>query len=339
MRISLKPIEEQVVVLVGCSSGIGRQTARRFAEGGARLVLSARDEAALADVLDDVRSRGAADAIAVPADVADPEQTREVARRAVEAFGRIDTWVGIAGVSVYSTFEETTPEEFRRIVEVNLLGQAYGAMAALPRLRDAGGGALIEISSVEGEVALPYNSAYAASKHGVRAFLSALRQELEAEGAPIAVTTILPSGIDTPFFDNARTRIGVRPRPVAPVYDPDVVAEMILHAAEHPSRELYAGGAGWALGLLRRIAPGPTEALLARTAMRGQRTDEPKGLAAPDNLEEPLRSTDAVRGGFGGRRVSVANRIQMIPVRARLAALGAALGGVVLLVRRGQRAA
>lgn len=334
MTPTLKPIDQQVVVLVGCSSGIGRQTARRFAERGARLVLSGRDEHALSEVLDDVRSLGAHDAIAVQADVAEPASMQEVARRAREAFGRVDTWVQTAAVSVYATAEETTPDEFRRVIEVNLLGQVHGALAALPELRAAGGGALIEISSVEAEVALPYQSAYAASKHGLSGFLRSLRMELKAEGAPIAVTQIMPAGIDTPLFMNARSKIGVLPKPTAPVYDPDVVADQVVWAAEHPSGDLFAGGAGWSFALFRRLAPGPFESLMAKVGKPAQRSAVPEGPDAVDNLDSPTPLTDTVRGGFGGRSFSVSNRIQRIPGIVRLGAVAAAVGGIVLLRRR-----
>jgi len=334
MTPSLKPIDQQVVVLVGCSSGIGRQTARRFAERGARLVLSGRDESALAEVLDDVRSLGASDAIAVRADVADPGQLQEVARRAVEAFGRADTWVQTAAVSVWATAEDTTPDEFRRVIEVNLLGQIHGALAALPVLRAAGGGALIEISSVDAEVALPYQSAYVASKHGMAGFLRALRMELKSEGAPIAVTQVMPAGIDTPFFMNARSKIGVLPKPPNPVYDPDVVADQVLWAAEHPTGDVFAGGAGWGFALFRRLAPGPFEAVMARVGKVVQRSNVPEGVDAVDNLESPTPLTDTVRGGFGGRSFSVTNRIQRVPGIVRVAAIVAAVGSIVLVRRR-----
>lgn len=333
MAITLKPLAEQVVVVVGCSSGIGRLAAHRLAASGARLVLSARDPDALAEVLDDVRAHGATDAVAVPADVVIPDDLDRVARTAMDAFGRLDTWVQLAAVSLYAEFEKTTPHEFRRVIEVNLLGQAYGAMAALPRLRQTGSGALIEISSVEAEVPLPYQSAYAASKHGMAGFLRSLRAELQGEGVPIAVTQILPSGIDTPLFDNARSRIGVRPRPAPPVYDPNVVVDLILYAAAHPSGDLYAGGGGWALAITRRLSPRAVEIVLARLGRRVQRSDEPRSEAAADNLEAPLAATDQVRGGFSGRRRSVATWLQTHPGASRAAAGAATIGGLLLLRR------
>ena len=333
---NLKPIDQQVVAIVGASRGIGRQTATRFAERGATLVLAARNLDALSEVELACRQAGAKDVAIMAADVTSPAEMTAIASEATTRFGRLDSWVHVAGVDLWSTFEETTPDEFRRIIEVNLLGPAFGAMAALPALRSTGGGALIAVSSVEAEVPLPWQSAYAASKHGMDAFLRTLRMELEAEGAPIAVTQIQPSGIDTPLFHWARTRIGVEPKPTAPVYDPDVVAELILHAAEHPSRELVAGGGGWMLRLAHRLAPDMTDRALTIFGFAGQRTKRPKDDDAPSNLESPV-PTAAVRGGFGGRGFSIANQVQMLPAGVRIAGL-AALAAVAGLVLRGRRA-
>lgn len=334
MKIEHRALSEQVVVVVGAASGIGRQTALRLAERGARLVLVARDADALATLEPEVRDRGAADVLVAAADVTDPWAMERVANDAVARFGRIDTWAHIAGVDVWATFEETTPEEFRRVVEVNLLGPAYGAMAALPRLRAAGGGALIVVSSVEAEVPLPYQTAYAASKHGVNGFVRSLRMELRAAGDPISVAQVQPSGIDTPLFQVARTRLGVEPRPAAPVYDPNVVTELIVHAAEHPSRELFAGGMGWMLAMGQRIAPRVNEAILARVGQPIQRTDLPKSDLAPSNLEAPIPGTDEIRGGYGGRAVSLVNKLQMLPAQARVGLAAGAAALTILALRQ-----
>ncbi len=333
MRINLKPIPEQVVVIVGASSGIGHQTALRFAERGARLVLSGRDAEALAEVQAKCLAAGAADVAVIAADVTSPLAMDALQSGSLARFGRIDTWVHVAGVDLWSTFEETTPQEFRRVIEVNLLGPAFGAMSALPALRASGSGALIAVSSVESEVPLPWQSAYAASKHGMDAFLRVLRMELAAEGVPIAVTQIQPSGIDTPLFRWARTRIGVQPRPTAPVYDPDVVAELILHAAEHPSRELVAGGGGWLLRLAHRLAPDMTDRALSRFGFSGQRTKRPKDDDAPSNLYRPAPDPATVRGEFGGRRFSLVNQVQMLPGAVRTAVIAAGLATLGLLSR------
>jgi NAD(P)-dependent dehydrogenase (short-subunit alcohol dehydrogenase family) len=332
MDIRLKPLEDQVVVIVGASSGIGRQTAYRMAERGARLVVVSRDAAALDALAAELKSGGAGDALAVAADVSLPDAMTLVADRAVEHYGHIDTWAHVAGIDVWAPFDQTPPEEFRRVIEVNLLGVANGAYAALPRLRESGGGALIVVSSVDGDVPLPDQTAYVASKHGVKGFIRVLRMELEAAGDPIAVTQVQPSAIDTPLFRVARTRLGVEPQPPAPVYDPDVVAELIVHAAEHPSRDLYAGGGGWAMALASRYAPWLTDRVFAKIGDAMQRSDIPKAATIPANVDGPMGVT-AVRGGYDGRDFSVANKLQMVPAAVRVGAVAAVLAGLVLVTR------
>src|SRR5690606_26156298 len=143
-------------------------------------------------------------------------------------FGRIDTWVHVAAVSLYATVEDTTLAEFRQILDVNLMGQVHGAKAALPYLRREGRGALIHVSSIEAIRALPYQGAYAASKHGVKGFIESLRMELKHEGLPISVTNVMPASINTPLFDHARTKIGTKPKGLPPIYQPEVVVEAIV---------------------------------------------------------------------------------------------------------------
>jgi NAD(P)-dependent dehydrogenase (short-subunit alcohol dehydrogenase family) len=231
--MQLKPVEEQVVVLMGASSGIGRETALRFAERGARVVVSARSEEGLNSLVEEVRRKGG-QATAMPAEVTDFEQVRAVADRAVVEYGRLDSWVHLAAVGLFATFEQTTPEEFARVIDVNLMGQVYGAMAALPHLKREGRGALIHISSVEAKRSFPFHSVYAASKHGIDGFLEALRVELRHEGWPISVTQVMPGTINTPFFDKGRTKLGVKPVGIPPIYEPKTVANIILYAAENP---------------------------------------------------------------------------------------------------------
>src|SRR3954467_960649 len=214
----LKPVGEQVVVLMGASSGIGRESALRFARKGARVVVSARGEEGLDSLVEEIRGEGG-EAIAVPAGTSEFEQVKAVADRTVEEYGRLDTWVHLAAVGLFATFEQTTPEEFERVIAVNLMGQVYGAMAALPHIKREGRGTLIHISSMGAKRSIPLQSAYCASKHGIDGFLEALRVELKHEGWPISVTQVMPATINTPFFDKARTKLGVKP--VAP---PDLPA-------------------------------------------------------------------------------------------------------------------
>jgi NAD(P)-dependent dehydrogenase (short-subunit alcohol dehydrogenase family) len=175
--INLKPIQNQVVAIIGASSGIGRETARKFAEKKAKIVVSARSQEGLASLVDEISQMGG-EAIAIPGDVSDFEQVKAIADKTVQYYGRLDTWVHLAATSVFARFEQITPEEFKRVIEVNLMGQVYGAMAALPHLRREGSGALIHVTSVEARRSLPLQSAYASSKHGVEGFLDSLRVEL-----------------------------------------------------------------------------------------------------------------------------------------------------------------
>lgn len=320
----LKPIAEQVVVLVGASSGIGRAAALGFAARGAKLVVAARGRAGLDSLVEEIRRAGG-EAVAVECDVNDYEQVRRVADAAAETYGRLDTWVHLAAVSIYATFEETRPEEFKQIIDTNLTGQAYGAMVALPHLRRAGGGALIHISSVEARRALPYQSAYAASKHGMKGFITALRMELDREGANISVTEIMPASINTPFFNKARTRLGVKPQGIPPIYQPQLVADAILFAAERPVPEITVGGAGKALAVSEAIAPRLTDAVLSLVGFEAQRTDEPKPETAPDNLFHTLEGYDRVEGDFTprARETSLYTWLETHPNAKRAVFLGA----------------
>lgn len=296
----LKPIGEQVVVVFGASSGMGREAARRFARRGAKVVVAARSEPGLRSLVEEIRLAGG-DATAVVADVTEFAQVEVVADTAVEVYGRIDTWVQLASVGIWATFEQTTPAEFKQIVDVNLTGQAYGAMAALPHLRHAGQGALILISSVEAVLPVPLQSAYAASKHGVNGMIDVLRLELEHEGVPISVTNVYPAGINTPFFNKAGSRIGVKPKPIPPIYQPNLAVAVILHAAEHPTRSIGVGGGAWLAMLLRRKAPRLVELMLRATAFRLQRSNDPKPMDAPNNIFRPISGFDRGEGDYGGQ--------------------------------------
>jgi NAD(P)-dependent dehydrogenase (short-subunit alcohol dehydrogenase family) len=330
----LKPVEEQVVALMGASSGIGRESALRFARRGAKVVVSARGEEGLASLVDEIRREGG-EVTAVVADTSDFEQVKAVADRTVEEYGRLDTWVHLAGVGLFATFEQTTPEEFARVIDVNLMGQVYGAMVALPHLKREGRGALIHISSVEAKRSFPFHSAYGASKHGIDGFLEALRVELKHEGWPISVTQVMPGTINTPFFDKGRSKLGVKAVGIPPIYEPETVANIILYAAENPARDLVSGGAAQALIINQRLSPRMLDALLAtRGGFAPQKTDEPRFEDDPDNLYAPIRGHDTTRNGFRALSRSLYNWLQMHPTARRGAAAGTALGLMAALRRR-----
>jgi NAD(P)-dependent dehydrogenase (short-subunit alcohol dehydrogenase family) len=331
--VKLKPIREQVVVIVGAASGIGRECALRFAERGAKLVVAARDEHALSALIEDIAEKGGEAAYQV-CDATVPEDVEAVARLAEERFGHVDTWVNDAAVSVYSKFWETTPEEFRRVMDVNYLSQVHGCLAALPALRRTGGGAIIAISSVESIVSLPLHSAYSASKHAVEGMTDALRRELMAEHAPISVTSVKPATINTPFFTNSRNTMNVKPKGPSPIYDPGVVADCVLYAAEHPVRDLFAGGAGRVMASGQMNMPGIVDRILARTGISSSRTDEPRPGGQEGNLYEPY-GDDRAQGDFAekSRRFSAYTWLETHP-GMKLLAVGGALAGAAVLVQR-----
>jgi NAD(P)-dependent dehydrogenase (short-subunit alcohol dehydrogenase family) len=294
----MKPVGEQVVVLMGASSGIGRETALRFSRKGARVVVSARSEAGLRSLVEEIRAEGG-EGMAVVADVSEPEQVKAVARRAAEEYGRLDTWVHLAAAGLFATFEQTTPEEFERVIDVDLMGQVYGAMAALPHIKREGGGTLVHVSSVVAKRSVPFQSAYCASKHGIDGFLEALRVELRHEGwTNIGVTNVMPAAINTPFFTKARTRLGVKPKGFPPIYQPGVVADAILHSAEKAPREIIAGGAGKGMLMGQRLSPRLMDALMLRGGFASQMTEQPKSTEDSDGLFEPMGGQDRSEGDF-----------------------------------------
>ena len=332
--MQLKSIEEQVVVLMGASSGIGRETALRFARKGAKVVVSARGEEGLDSLVEEIQAEGG-EAISVPADTSKFEQVKAVADRAVQEYGRLDTWVHLAAVGLFATFEQTTPEEFERVIDVNLMGQVYGAMAALPHIKREGGGALIHVSSMGAKRSIPLQSAYCASKHGIDGFLESLRVELQHEELPISVTQVMPATINTPFFDKARTKLGVKPVAPPPIYQPGIVSEAILHAAENPARDLVVGGAAKAVILSQQVSPRLLDTLLKIRGFEVHYTGEPKPEDAPDNLFEPMEGHNVVEGSFSHRAHprSLYTWLELRPTLKRAAIVGGALGALAVLRR------
>lgn len=296
--MQLKPISQQIVAVVGASSGIGRLTALQFAKKGAKVVVSARSVAGLETLVKEIQMQGG-EAVAVVADVMHFEQVKAIADRAVTEYGRLDTWVHAAATGILAPFEKITPEEFQQVIDVNLMGQVYGAMAALPHLKREGRGALIHISSMEGRRSLPLQSPYCAAKHGIEGFLESLRVELQHEGIPISVTSIKPGVINTPYYNKVKTKLGVKPTGIPPYYEPSLVADAILYVAEHPTRDFLVGDVSKVLDILQRLSPELVDAILVIVGFQGQMTTEPKSETAPNNVFEPIPGYDKVEGDFG----------------------------------------
>ena len=240
MAVHLKPLDQQVMVLTGASSGIGLCTAILAAERGARLVLVARSEDTLQSLVAQIESNGG-EAIYVVADVADRDQMLDVALAAVHQYGRIDTWVNDAGVSSYSRLDEISEADSRRIFDTNFWGVVNGSLIALPYLRKQGG-ALINLGSEVSEEVVPLQGMYSASKHAVKGFTDALRVEIEIiDKAPVSITLIQPTAVNTPFPHNAKNYMDKEPKLPTPMIDPQRVAEAILKAATEGGRDVKVG--------------------------------------------------------------------------------------------------
>ncbi|WP_373528680.1 SDR family oxidoreductase [Nostoc sp.] len=295
--MQLKPINQQVVSVVGASSGIGRVTALEFARRGAKVVVSARSESKLKSLVEEIQSFGG-EATFLVADVEVFEQVKAIADKTVEVYGRLDTWVHVAAIGIFATVDNITPEEFQHVINVNLMGQVYGAMAALPHLKCEGRGALIHVSSMEGRRSLPYQSAYSASKHGVEGFIEAMRVELQHEKWPISVTSVKPAVINTPFWNNGLTKLGVKPAGIPPYYDPKLVADAILYAAEHPTRDFLVGDVAKILDLVQRVSPSLVDSLLLLVGFDLQHSSEPKSEDAPNNFYQSVPEDDRVDGDY-----------------------------------------
>lgn len=344
MTVKLRPLDQQTIVITGASSGIGLATARMAAAAGANVVAFARDEPALTALVGEITSTGG-QAIKIVADVADESAVNQAAETAAATFGRIDTWVNNAGVGIYGRAIEITLEDARRLMDINFFGQVHGSLAAVRHLekrlgqngRSADGYAmaLVNVGSTESDRALPLHSHYAASKHAVKGFTNALRTEVEEAGLPISVTLVKPGSIDTPFIHHAANYMGREANYPPPVYAPEVVARVILHAATHSTRDLFAGGGGWLISTLGRVAPRLTDLLMERQMFRKQQQDAP-----PDRrnaLHEPGAYGGSERGGYPGmvRKTSIYTTAELHPV-ATMAILGAAvavgigLGGTLL---------
>jgi NAD(P)-dependent dehydrogenase (short-subunit alcohol dehydrogenase family) len=323
LLVKLKQIDQQVVVVVGCTSGIGLETTRRLAREGAKLVLAGRDPSDLDATLQIVKQEGS-DGITVEADVANWDQVNNIAQRAIDTYGRIDTWAHIAGVSYYSKIEDMRPEEYRRVIDVNLNGPTYGIMAALPHLKREGRGAIIIISSVDAYVPLPYQAAYVAAKHGLLGMVDTLRLELKHDGIPISITNILPATINTPFFEKAKTRTGFEPNAIPPVYDPASVADAVVYAAQHPTRSISVGSASIIYQATRRISPRLSDVVIMASAFKGQQTDIQKSPDSPNHLWNHLDGYHYAESKYPSK-YSITTWMQLHPLVTYL------VGGVLLV--------
>jgi short-subunit dehydrogenase len=330
MRVQLKKLSEQTVVITGASSGIGLATARLAAKRGARLVLAARSEDDLRTLVSEIERDGGR-AVAVAADVGDEADVRRIRDAAVRTFGGFDTWVNNAGVSVYGESLEVALADMRRVFDTNVWGVIHGSRIACEHLR-VHGGALINVGSEVSDRAVPLQGIYSASKHAVKGWTDALRTELEADRVPVSVTLIKPGPIDTPYTQHAKNYLRDQPKHAPPVYAPESVAQAILHAAEHPVRELFVGGAAKLVATMQKVSPRLTDKFVEKVIIPGTHSGRPR--YSRDALHRPgggLRE----RGDYDGMvRRSMYTHAAIHPVMTGMMAVGAGLVVAALIRRR-----
>jgi NAD(P)-dependent dehydrogenase (short-subunit alcohol dehydrogenase family) len=290
----------RIVVVTGASAGVGRATARRFAEEGDAVALIARGKERLKATMREVEALGGR-ALALPLDVAEPEALEAATERVESELGAIDVWVNNAMVTVYAPVTRLAPEEFRRVTEVTYLGSVWGTMAALRRMVPRDRGTIVQVGSALAYRGIPLQAAYCGAKHGLEGFYDSLRTELLHDGSNVRITIVELPGLNTPQFSWGRTKMPREPQPVPPIFQPEVAADAIVWASRHPRRELYVGWPTVEAIVGNKIAPGLADRYLARTGYDSQQTDEPVSPDRPDNLFEPLPGDFAAHGRFDSR--------------------------------------
>lgn len=301
MTIKLKPLDQQVIVITGASSGIGLVTARTAAARGAKVMLVARSGDQLGKVVREINNAGGS-ADFVVADVGDADALGRVATETVKRFGRVDSWVNDAGVAIYAKLIDTPEDEHQQLFQTNYFGAVHGCMAAVPVLKDHGG-ALITVGSIASDMPSPTMGAYAASKHAIKAYVQALRMELTAAGYRISVTLVKPAGIDTPIAQHAVNHEGGEAQIPPPAYDPQLVADAILDCAVNPRREITVGGAGRAQVLFAEHFPALFEKL-APIMAKGF-VDKTRTQPGPSNLFKAARAGEERSGEHAAKPFSV----------------------------------
>ncbi len=325
--------EAPVIVITGASSGVGRASAQRFGQRGARVGLIARGLDGLEGARRDVEAAGG-EALVLPVDVADADAVDAAAAKVIERWGRIDVWVNNAMVSVFAPIAQTTAAEYRRVTEVTYLGVVHGTCAALRHMRERDAGAIIQIGSALAYRSIPLQSAYCAAKAAVRGFTDSLRCELAHDGSSIQLSMLQLPAVNTPQFEVVRNKLGKHAQPVPPIYQPEVIADAVEHVLAHPAREMWIGTSAIKAILGQRFIAGPLDRYLAKMGYDSQTTDALPPTQG-DNVDEPLPGDRGAHGSFD--REALTGSLELWLRMHRAVALGAlALGlvGVRFLGRR-----
>lgn len=320
----------RTVVVTGASAGVGRATVRAFAKEGARVGLLARGSDGLQAAAREVYEDGGT-SLAIPTDVADPEQVESAADRVERELGPIDVWVNNAMATIFARFTDVTPAEFKRATEVTYLGTVYGTMSAVRRMLPRNRGHIIQVGSALAYRSIPLQSPYCGAKHAIAGFTDSLRTELIHDGKNIHLTMVQLPAMNTPQFSWCRSKLPRHPQPVPPIYQPEVAAEMIVWASKHQRREIFVGAPTVIAIEGNKIAPGFADYFLGETGFDSQQTSEPVRPDRPDNLFEPLAGDFGAHGIFDARAHGSSPQIWFEKHRGVAALAGAAVCGVLAL--------
>jgi short-subunit dehydrogenase len=326
----------KVVVVTGASAGVGRATVEEFARHGYDVALLARDPERLARAAAELERRYRIRAIAIPTDVANADAVESAAAQTEDELGSIDVWVNVAMATVFSPVSKLTAEEFERGTRVTYLGQVHGTMSALSRMRVRNRGTIVNVGSALAYRSVPLQAIYCGAKFAIRGFTDALRSEIIHDKLKVHLTTVDLPAVNTPQFDWAMNKMGVKAKPVAPIFEPEVPARAIFFAATHKRREVWVGFPTVKAILANRIAPGLIDRYLASAGYSGQLTDVPLAEDAPANLYQPVPGDYGAHGRFSQQ--SKSGSWQMFTDRHRsafwaIAAVGV-IGGIHVLARR-----
>jgi short-subunit dehydrogenase len=293
---------KKVVVITGASAGVGRATVREFAKQGADIALIARGIDGLLAAKKEVEEAGCK-ALVFPIDVSNPEAVEKAADEIEKQLGQIDVWVNNAMLSVFSSVKEMKPEEYKRVTDVTYLGQVYGALSALKRMRRRNKGSIVFVGSALAYRGIPLQSAYSAAKHAIEGFYDSLRTELKHDRSNIKISMVQLPGMNTTQFGFVKSRLPYKPKPMGTIYQPEIAAKAIVYASEHNRREIFVGGSTFKAIIGNKIAPWYADRVLARNGYKGQMTREPENPDRPNNLWEPIPGDHGAHGTFANKAV------------------------------------
>jgi NAD(P)-dependent dehydrogenase (short-subunit alcohol dehydrogenase family) len=323
----------RVVVITGASAGVGRAAVRAFAKRGDSIGLLARGRDGLEGARKEVKESGG-HALVCPVDVSNFDQVEAAAEAIERELGPIDVWVNNAMVSVFSPVIEMTPEDYRRVTEVTYLGYVWGTLAALKRMRPRNRGVIVQVGSALAYRGIPLQSAYCAAKHAIQGFVDSLRCELIHDKTKVRVCMVQMPALNTPQFDWVKSRLPHRAQPVPPIFQPEIAADAIVFAADHPRREIYVGWPTVKAVVGNKFVPALGDHILAHEGYTGQQTDEPRDPNAPNNLLAPLPGDHGAHGGFNARSRSASSQLWLTKHRNTLLGAAAVCAGAYYWRRR-----